>query len=138
MILCHFHFKPSACSWKEMTVQVSNCRLRLTLFAEPYKGNALVLAPLIPEQLLGKKVSMLGEQSAKLILAHTLWNIANVKICVLDIRCVGSAVGDLDPLVRHLESIQGCNSFSGVLRLLIMYKAISVTVPRTFVSHDFG
>ena len=104
-------------------------------FYSPYKGNALVLASLIPQQLLGEQISILREQPPKLFLWHTLqptesskWaqeisvvtcffsfltqpttsttthlrNVSNVKICVLDICRVGSAVRNLDPLVGHL------------------------------------
>ena len=82
-----------------MAVQVGNRRLCLALFAEPdvanysngsryedisstsrvfeechppYKCNALVLAPLVPQQLLCEQVSMLREQMTKLLLTHTL------------------------------------------------------------------
>ena len=38
----------------------------------PYKGNALVLASLVSQQLLGEQVSILREQPAELFLADTL------------------------------------------------------------------
>ena len=40
--------------------------------SSPYESNALVLAPLVPQQLLGEQISILGKQPAQLFLTHTL------------------------------------------------------------------
>ena len=42
--------------------------------------------------------------NAKIFAKH-LWNVPNVKICVLDICRVGPAIGDFDSFVGNLWSI---------------------------------
>merc|ERR1719447_138305 len=137
VVFCHLNLKTPTCTWKEMAVQVSNCCVRLALFAEPYKGDSLVLAPLVPQQLLSQQIAVLREESAQFFLADALGNISNVEIGIFDICSVGSTVRHLDPLVGYLQSIESGNCFGGILGQLIVHKAVAVTVARTFIPHDF-
>ena len=65
-----------------------------------------------------------------------LWNVPNIKIRVLDIRCVGSAIGHLDPLVGDLKHKEGHCYSSNTVETGEIFHAQGMDISDDYVPAD--